>query len=157
MLDFLKKKKKVLLAPVDGHIMKLLDVEDQVFSSGMMGEGIAIEPIGDLFVSPVDCEISLIAVTKHAIGLKLSNGLEILIHIGLDTVKMNGEGFDILVNEGDNVQVGTPLVKMDINLFKSQGISLVTPMVLLNHTDYDFKILVEQGECIAGQTELITF
>lgn len=157
MFDLFKKEKKCLMAPVSGNIIKLSDVKDEVFSSGMMGVGLAIEPSEDVFVAPCQGVITVIPKTKHAFGMKLSNGLEVLVHIGMDTVNLGGQGFEVLVNEGQKVTMGTPIIRVDMEFFKEKNISLVTPIIILNHSDYSIKILVDEGKCISKETEIIKF
>lgn len=155
MFNLFKKEKKCLVAPVSGNIIKLSEVKDEVFSSGMMGIGLAIDPTGDVFVAPADGEITVIPETKHAFGMKLSNGMEVLIHIGMDTVNLAGEGFDVLVKEGQKVNIGTPIIKVDLDFFKDKNISLVTPIIILNHNDYSIEVLIEQGMCVMNETKII--
>ena len=157
MFNFLKKQKGYLVAPVSGRTIKLSKVADPVFSSGMMGVGIAIEPTGDQFVAPGDCTITLIPESKHAFGMQFTNGLEVLVHIGMDTVNLGGQGFTTLVEQGIKVTRGTPIIKIDREFFMGKNISLVTPIVVLNHSDYNVNILVEQGECVGGITKIINF
>ena len=100
-----------MTAPFSGKLVPLSEVPDETFASGVLGEGIAIEPSDGLFCSPVDGTVETIAETKHAIGFAADNGLEILVHVGLETVSLNGEGFEILVKEGDRVKAGQPVAK----------------------------------------------
>jgi sugar PTS system EIIA component len=130
------KKEKIktveLLAPLSGNAVDLSAVPDPVFSEKMMGDGIAIEPTEGEVLSPVDGEIMQIFPTKHAIGIRAKNGAEILIHIGLETVSMNGEGFTTHVFEGSNVKAGDKLVSFDIDLVKEKAKSTVTPIIVTN-------------------------
>lgn len=121
-----------LKAYVSGTIVKLEDVPDPVFSEKMMGDGIAIEPIEGKIVSPVDGEIIQVFPTKHAIGIKTNNGVEILIHIGLETVAMNGEGFNAHVSQGEKVRVGDSLVTFDLELVKEKAKSTIIPIIITN-------------------------
>ncbi|MEA4875856.1 MAG: PTS glucose transporter subunit IIA [Anaerorhabdus sp.] len=133
---FKKKKSKELYAPVVGEAVSLDCVPDQVFASRMMGEGVAFKFEGETICSPCDAEVVLVAKTKHAIGLE-SNGLEILIHVGLDTVNLNGQGFKLCVKVGDKVKRGESLLKIDRNYMESKNIDLLTPMVI---TSKDIKL-----------------
>lgn len=126
---FRKKEVKELHAPVVGECLDLDSVPDQVFASGMMGEGMAFKFEGDTISCPCDAEVILIAKTKHAIGLNAS-GIEILIHVGLDTVNLNGQGFDVFVKVGDKVRQGDTLLKIDRSYMESKNIDLITPMII---------------------------
>lgn len=157
MFNLFKKEKKSFVAPISGTIIKLKDVKDEVFSSGMMGIGLAIDPNEDVFVAPYDGTITLVPETKHAFGMKLSNGIELLVHIGMDTVNLGGEGFEVLVKEGQKVSQGTPIIKLDLDFFKSKDIALITPIIILNHDDYSIEIIDNQEKCIVQETEIIKF
>ncbi|AYE34370.1 PTS sugar transporter subunit IIA [Clostridium septicum] len=133
-----------LLAPASGKTIKLSDVPDPVFSQKMVGDGIAIDITGDTIVAPADGEITLIMDSKHAFGMSLENNVEVLVHVGLDTVTLKGEGFEQLVNQGTKVTAGTPILKINRDLIQSKGISLITP-VLITNAD-----LVKKLEGLAG-------
>lgn len=134
----------VLKSPVVGKLINLESVPDPVFAQKMMGEGLAIIPHQEIIVAPASGTVSLISPTKHAFGMILDSGLEILIHIGIDTVNLKGNGFEVLVAEGTEVSQGTPIIKIDINYIKENGIQTVTPMIMLNHSNFTFSI---QSEC----------
>lgn len=121
-----------LFAPLSGAAVALETVPDPVFAEKMMGDGIAIEPTEGVVVSPVKGEVLQVFPTKHAVGLKAENGAEILIHIGLETVSMNGEGFESHVTEGTKVNVGDKLVTFDMNLVKEKAKSTITPVIITN-------------------------
>lgn len=125
-------KEETVFAPLSGKMVAIEEVPDPVFSQKMMGDGIAIEPNEGVVVSPVDGEIIQLFHTKHAIGIRSKSGAEILIHIGLETVNMNGEGFEAHVQEGDKVKVGDKLITCDLNLIKEKAASTITPMVITN-------------------------
>ncbi|GGD11146.1 N-acetylglucosamine-specific PTS transporter subunit IIBC [Pontibacillus salipaludis] len=118
--------------PIEGRVMELREVPDEVFAQGMMGQGFAIDPSGDTFTSPVEGKVVNVFPTKHAIGLETETGIEILIHIGLDTVKLQGEGFELLVEDGQAVTKGTPLIKVDFDKIRDKVPSIVTPIVFTN-------------------------
>ncbi|CRH69428.1 EIICBA-Glc [Chlamydia trachomatis] len=118
--------------PIEGTILPIEQVPDQVFAMKMMGDGFAIEPVNGKLVSPIDGEVLSIFPTNHALGLKMDNGLEILIHVGLDTVKLNGEGFTALVQEGQRITKGTPLLEIDLDFIKRNAPSTVTPIIFTN-------------------------
>jgi glucose-specific phosphotransferase system IIA component len=129
---FKKKKKQVVVSPADGDIVELISVPDQVFSEKMAGDGIAIIPRSNTFVAPISGVVSKIFSTNHAYSIKASNGLEVLVHIGLDTVALKGEGFKRLVEEGKEVNVGEPIIYADLEFIKSQDKDTITPIVF-NH------------------------
>lgn len=141
MLKNLFKKKaskeltEVLFAPLSGEVVKIENVPDPVFSAKMMGDGIAIIPTEGKVVAPIDGEIVQVFHTKHAIGLRSINGLEILIHIGLETVNLKGEGYEIHIEEGQKVTKGDLLVTFDIEFLKSKDKPIITPIVITNSAD----------------------
>lgn len=138
---FKKSIDKNVYAPVNGKIIKLEDVPDQVFATKMMGDGVAFEFDGDTIYAPCDGKITVIADTKHALGMKCDNSAEILIHIGLDTVNLKGCGFDMKVKVGSKVKRGDPLVVLDRNYFKEKNMNLITPLILTNYKELNYKIL----------------
>ncbi len=122
-----------LHACVSGKLIDISEVKDDMFSQKMMGDGIAIEPTGDTVVAPADAEVTMIMEESlHAIGLRFANGAEILIHIGIDTVKLNGEGFQALVKAGDKVKAGTPLIRFDQQVIKNAGYQTTVIMAVTN-------------------------
>lgn len=131
MFDIFKKSFR-LIAPIDGKVIPLSEVEDQVFAQKMAGDGVAIDSTGDIIKAPADGKLSLVFRTNHAFGMRLENGIEILVHIGLDTVKLEGEGFQRLTQEGQDVKAGDPIIKIDRKLVESRGYSLVTPVLITN-------------------------
>lgn len=130
------------IAPMKGKIIPLSEVDDQVFSTKMMGDGLAIELEGNEIVAPFDGEVIMTFPTKHAYGLRRSDGLEVLIHIGMDTVQLNGEGFNCLVKQGDAVKKGQVICIVDKDYIIEQGKSLVSPIVVTSK--HEFKILENQ-------------
>ncbi|MDQ0482100.1 N-acetylglucosamine-specific PTS transporter subunit IIBC [Guptibacillus hwajinpoensis] len=134
--------------PVQGKIIPLTEVPDEVFSSGMMGEGFAIMPENGNFSSPIDGEVVSVFPTKHAIGIRSTQGLEILIHVGIDTVNLKGEGFTTLVKEGDTVKKGQKLMEVDLNSISRSIPSLATPIIFTNLKTLKIKKSgnVKQGE-----------
>lgn len=125
-----------LTSPLAGKIVPLNDIADPVFSSGSMGKGIAIDPTDGTLRAPADGTIALVFPTGHAVGLNTDAGAEILMHIGMDTVQLNGDGFEILVKQGDRVTQGQPLVRFDMAKIKAAGFSLITPVVVTNTRRY---------------------
>lgn len=133
------KKKKVLRAFVTGTSIPLSDVHDEVFSTGVMGEGIAIEPKDELIVSPIDGRIEAAnPKMQHAVGLKMQDGIEVLLHVGLDTVNLKNEGFKLLVSEGQKVQAGDPLLHFDRRVISKAGLADVVMLIVTNPQKYQF-------------------
>lgn len=145
----------VVTAPFSGTLVPLSEVPDETFASGVLGEGIAIEPSDGLFCSPVDGTVETIAETKHAIGFAADNGLEILVHVGLETVSLNGEGFEILVKEGDRVKAGQPVAKADLALIRERGLKTITSIVLTGGAD-EKELHCADGLATAGKTPVLT-
>nr|WP_304228861.1 PTS glucose transporter subunit IIA [Lactobacillus kitasatonis] len=143
-----------LVSPENGKIMPLSEVKDDVFSSGAMGKGIAIEPNDDVLHAPADGKIIMTFKTGHAIGMKTKTGAEILMHIGMDTVNLQGKGFDTLVEKDQEVKAGDPLVKFDIDLIKKAGYPVTTPMVVTNSKDFDDIKQIAEGDVKVGQAVL---
>lgn len=138
-------KKETLYSPMVGNVLPLSKVPDETFSSKLLGEGLAITPsVGEVY-APFDGEIISLFPTKHAIALKDDKGVEVLIHIGIDTVELNGEGFEQLVKVGDFVKRGQLLLRMDIDFISSKGYSLISPVVVTNSID-QLEIIVKDAE-----------
>lgn len=149
-----KEGKLTITAPVEGRIISITDVPDQVFSQKYMGDGFAIEPAKGEVVSPVDGIITSFFPTKHAFGITTDNGFEVLVHFGLDTVTLNGEGFEALKNQGDRIKAGEMILKVDIDKIKDKVPSIITPIVFTNLTE-DMKISVNIGEDVKlGQSNI---
>lgn len=141
MFGFLKKKKGLeIQAVADGNIMPITEVNDDVFSTKMLGDGYAIKPSDGKIFSPVDGTISTLFPTKHAIGVKTKEGLEILIHLGIDTVELKGAPFDVKIQQGDDVVAGQQLATMDLKQITDSGrddsaIVVYTNMDLIDSLD----------------------
>ena len=140
-----------LVSPLDGELLPLSEVKDEVFSSGAMGEGVAIEPSQGVLHAPANGRVVMTFPTGHAIGMKTKDGAEILMHIGMDTVNLQGKGFETLVDKGDEVKAGDELVKFDIDEIHSAGYIVTTPIVVTNSKDYEKVSVVRQGEVKVGQ------
>ncbi len=141
-------------SPLDGTVMPLADVPDPVFSKGTMGPGIAVVPSGNTAFSPGNGMVVAAQPTGHAFGLVLDGGIEVLIHVGIDTVNLKGEGFDVKVAKGDKVSVGTPLVTFDRKVIQDAGYSLVTPVIVLNGKKFASVEPTATGEVNAGDPVL---
>lgn len=137
---------KVLLSPLKGNVISREEIPDETFAAGVLGDGVGIEPeVGEVF-APFDGEISTVAETHHAVGITGPGEMEVLIHVGIDTVNMKGDGFEVLVSEGDKVKAGQRLLTFDMGKIKAVGYSTTTAVLLTNSDDYpDFKI-VKKGK-----------
>ena len=146
LFDFFKKKKetveesnkvelKGIVCPTNGEILELSEVPDEVFSQKMMGDGFAVKSNDGIFVSPVSGTVEMIFDTKHAIGLRSNDNIEILVHMGTDTVNLNGKGFDVFVNVGDKVKAGDRLAKMNVEYVKENAKSDITPVIFTSLED----------------------
>ncbi|MEI3520713.1 MAG: beta-glucoside-specific PTS transporter subunit IIABC [Anaerosacchariphilus sp.] len=125
-----------IASPVEGKAYPLNEVQDEVFASEALGKGIAVLPTKGEVVAPADCTVSVLYPTLHAMGLKLEDGTELLIHIGMDTVAMNGDGFTKHVNEGDKIKKGTPIVSFDIDKIKAAGYDTTVSVIISNTADF---------------------
>jgi glucose-specific phosphotransferase system IIA component len=155
---FAKKEvvqEEIVMAPVSGTIRQLEEVPDPVFSQKMMGEGIAIEPSDGIVVAPFDGEIVQLFPTKHAIGLKGKSGLEILIHIGLETVTLDGEGFEAFIKQGDHVKLGEKLVEFEMDVIKEKASSMITPIIMTNGDAIEKFDMTKDTTVVAGESKLI--
>ena len=121
--------KITISSPVSGRVVRLEDVPDEVFSNKMMGDGVAIEPSDEYVRAPENGEVTLMFDTKHAIGFQTETGVSLLIHVGIDTVKLNGKGFESLVKVGDRVGKGTPLMRLDLDYLRENALSTITPVI----------------------------
>lgn len=144
----------ILLAPADGAAIDLSKVPDPVFAQKMAGDGIAIDITGDTIVAPADGTVSMIFKTKHAFALSLDNGIELLIHIGIDTVSLKGEGFEQLVEEGTSVKAGTPIIKIDRDFILKEGFSLISPVLITNPDIVSEIVPMIDKNVIAGKDEV---
>lgn len=156
MFKGLFKKKELesnvfTLMPLEGQVVSIENVPDPVFSKKMMGDGFAIQPSNGTVISPVDGEVLNIFPTKHAVSLKDRNGREILIHIGLDTVNLKGEGFTSFVKDGQSVKKGQKLLEVDLDSIKQKVPSIITPIVFTNLSEDEKIILDEQGIRISSK------
>ncbi|MEC2310266.1 beta-glucoside-specific PTS transporter subunit IIABC [Bacillus atrophaeus] len=136
---------EMIHSPIKGEVKALSEVNDSVFSAEIMGKGFAIVPEEGLAVAPVSGTITAVFKTKHAIGITSDRGAEVLIHIGLDTVQLDGRHFDVLVKEGDKVSPGDPLVSFDIEKIKAAGYDVITPVIITNTDQYAVTAVKESG------------
>lgn len=150
---------KEIKSPISGKVIQLEKVNDPVFSSGAMGKGVAIEPVDNKVYATFNGTIEFIADTKHAIGLLSEDGVEVLIHVGMDTVKMEGRGFSVKTSVNSKVKAGDLLLEFDRNIIEKEGYSLITPVVITNADNYEDKALcineeVKNGMSIINLKEL---
>lgn len=131
MIQLLKKvKDNDLYAIVDGRTVDITEVPDPVFAEKIIGDGIAFIPEGEIVCAPASGEVIMLAKSLHAVGLKLDNGMEILIHIGIDTVELNGKGFTACVSNHQKVKKGTPLMRFDAAFMKEKGLNMIIPLII---------------------------
>ena len=146
---------EVLLAPLDGEVKPLSEVADQVFSSEAMGKGIAIVPTEGKVYAPADGEVTAFFNTGHAVGITTEKGAQIIIHVGMDTVQLEGQGFSPKVKQGDKVKKGDLLLEFDIDYIKGQGYSVETPVVITNSDKYA-DIIPTDAKAVVNGNDLIT-
>ncbi|MDR2864575.1 MAG: PTS glucose transporter subunit IIA [Spirochaetaceae bacterium] len=144
-----------IVSPLNGKIVPLDKVKDEAFSSGTLGKGVAIIPDDGHLVSPLNGKVDMVIDSKHAIALISDNGIEILVHIGMDTVTLKGSGFTPAVAEGDVVKIGTPLIDFDIPAIQAAGFSLETPLVIVN-SDAFTEITATKAEHVKQGDILLT-
>jgi len=136
MFSLFKKKsdslqKNQLAAVVDGKVIPIEQVSDPVFSGKLMGDGVAVIPVGTTVVAPCAGKVTMIAETGHAFGMECDNGLELLVHIGIETVSLAGKGFTVLAKANTRVEAGTPIIQFDPAVMREAGLDLTTPIVIL--------------------------
>lgn len=154
MFNIFKKKEEYLSAPFAGEVIDLHQVPDDAFAQKMLGDGFAITPEEKLIKSPCAGEIVQIFSTGHAVGIQTEKGLEVLVHIGIDTVKLDGEGFEKLVKNGDKVEVGTPLIEVDLDFIKENAPSIETPVIITNMEKVKSVEVLEKGKVKSGEKVL---
>jgi glucose-specific phosphotransferase system IIA component len=136
----------VLKSPLSGIVMPLEKVPDPAFAEKMMGDGIAIKPTSGLLTSPIEGTVEVLYDTKHLVGLRHKSGLEMIIHIGIDTVNMKGEGFKAFVNQGDIVNKGDRLIEFDLKLIEKKAKSTITSFIMTNMTDVEYIHLLTKNQ-----------
>lgn len=150
VVEPVKFKTTTIKAPLSGKVVKLSQLNDQVFASGLMGKGIAIEPTNGEVCAPVTGTITSILPTKHAIGITSDEGVELLIHVGMDIVELKGVGFECFVNENEHVKAGDLLLKADLKKIKTAGFSVTTPIVVTNTKEYSAVEVISSTEVTKG-------
>ena len=145
-----------IMAPIDGTVLPQDKIPDETFATGILGPGCGIEPTGDTVYAPFDGTVTQVASTLHAVGLQSDDGIELLIHVGMDTVDMKGQGFTALVKEGAKVKAGTGLLKVDLAAIRAAGHPTATAIIVTNGDDMPELKVVAEGAVTAG-TPLIKF
>lgn len=143
-----------LVSPITGDIVALEQVPDEAFASKAVGDGVAVKPTDKTVVAPAAGTVVKIFNTNHAFCLETENGAEIVVHMGIDTVALNGQGFKRLVEEGAEVQAGQPILKMDLDYLNANARSMISPVVCSNSDDYSALVILATGKVVAGQTPL---
>ncbi|MFC7394510.1 PTS sugar transporter subunit IIA [Scopulibacillus cellulosilyticus] len=157
--NLFQKKQKVteerVLAPINGKIVEIDQVPDPTFAQKMLGDGLAIIPVDGSITAPIDGEIVQLFPTKHAIGIRGNSGLELLIHIGLETVSMNGEGFTAHVQQGQKVKAGDLLIDVDLDQVKEKAADTITPIVITNMDAVESIEKQTAAKASSGETEIM--
>jgi PTS system glucose-specific IIA component len=135
MFGFLKRKVREIKAPVVGQVVALESVKDDVFSQKLVGDGVAIIPMSDVFTAPIEGKITKIFSTNHAYSIKSTKDLEVMVHIGLETVALEGKGFERLANEGDEVKAGDPIIRVDLAYIREHAKDIITPVIISEESD----------------------
>ena len=158
VFNLFKKKNKMtqVLACVNGILIPLKEVKDEVFRSGAIGRGIAIKPTGSKIYSPVDGTIKMIFPTNHAVGIETQEGLEFILHIGIDTVGLKGEGFKKIAEEGQVVKAGDLLIQVDFNMLEEKGYCTDTLLILTTEEERaDFLEVRTYGQKVVGKKDAV--
>lgn len=156
MFGFFEKSFK-LVAPMDGKVIDLSKVPDEVFSQRLVGDGVAMDSTGDIIVEPAEGILKMIFKTNHAFVVVLENGAEILVHIGLDTVELDGYGFERIAEEGINIKAGEPIIKINRQAIQEKGCSLITPVLITNMEIVDELNFSLDKNVRAGADVVITY
>ena len=135
MFGFLKRKVRDVYAPVDGQVVTLESVDDEVFSQKLVGDGVAVIPMSNIFTAPIDGVVTKIFTTNHAYSIKSNQDLEVMVHIGLETVALEGKGFTRIANEGDEVKAGDSIIEVDLAYVKEHAKDIITPIIILDESD----------------------
>lgn len=149
-------KQEIIASPMIGQVVKLENVPDEVFASGAMGKGIAIDPADGTVVAPAAGEITLVFPTGHAIGMRTENGAEILIHVGMDTVSLAGKGFNTFVQVGDKVDAGQKLLEFDLATIREANLPIISPVIVTNSTEFEDVLTTQNARVNIGDYLLTT-
>lgn len=146
-----KQKRMAVASPMNGKVISICDVPDPVFSQKLVGDGYAVDPTSGIVTAPVSGELVQLFPTKHAFGIKTPEGLEVLVHVGIDTVQLKGEGFSSFASVGDQVTAGQKILEVDLEVLKQAGKSTITPVIITNMTEVkslescENQIIIESG------------
>ena len=149
------KKEMIVYSPIEGEVVAITKVPDPTFNQEMLGKGVAINPIVGTVIAPFDGSVELLFDTKHAISLKSETGIQLLIHVGIDTVSLRGASFKSYVRTGDRVKKGDLLLEFNIEAIKKAGLNPITPVVICNSCDYK-KVTSHKGRSVQMGDKLIT-
>lgn len=149
-------KQEIIASPMIGKVVKLENVPDEVFATGAMGKGIAIDPADGIVVAPASGEITLVFPTGHAIGMRTENGAEILIHVGMDTVSLAGKGFKTFVQVGDKVEAGQKLLEFDLTAIRDANLPVISPVIVTNSSEFEDVLTTQDSRVNAGDYLLTT-
>ena len=149
-------QRKTVLTPIRGKVLAQADIPDETFAQGILGPGCGIEPTGDTVYAPFDGTVTQVPESLHAVGLMSDDNIELLIHVGMDTVEMKGNGFTSLVKEGTKVKAGTPLLKVDLDAIRAAGHPTATAIIVTNGDDLGELKMLAEGDILAG-TPLFKF
>lgn len=141
-----------MVAPFDGEVVALKDVPDEAFSSGVVGDGLAIKPTSNIVMAPAAGTVVKIFDTNHAFCIETDNGVEIIVHMGIDTVALGGKGFKRLVEEGTEVKVGQPILELDLEYLNTNAKSMISPVIISNIDDFDKVSDIASGQVTANNT-----
>lgn len=148
--DLKELKQEIIASPMMGDVVKLEDVPDEVFASGTMGKGIAINPAEGTVFAPANGEVTLVFPTGHAIGMRTENGAELLIHVGMDTVSLEGKGFKTYVEVGDKVEAGQKLLEFDLATIREANLPVISPIIVTNSADFDDVLTTQEARVNTG-------
>ncbi|MFK0572375.1 PTS glucose transporter subunit IIA [Endozoicomonas sp.] len=154
-LGFSSPEGTVLKAPLTGKVLPIEEVPDPVFADKVVGDGIAIDPAGNVMVAPCDGVIGKIFETNHAFSMETPSGVELFVHFGIDTVELKGEGFRRIAKEGQQIKMGEPVIEVDLALLKEKARSIITPIVISNMDDVS-RLEKASGDVKAGVDTLLT-
>ncbi|WP_410511398.1 PTS glucose transporter subunit IIA [Paenibacillus sp. BR2-3] len=145
-----------ITAPVSGQSIPLTDVPDDTFSGGHMGKGVAIEPIEGKLIAPFDGKVAHVVKTKHAVILEHPSGLQLLLHIGIDTVSLKGNGFISHISNGDTIKAGQTLIEFDLDAIRAAGYRTITPVIVTTNEEFTPTVDYHYGQVTAGMEHILT-
>ncbi|MGN1171694.1 MAG: PTS glucose transporter subunit IIA [Lachnospiraceae bacterium] len=154
LLDVFKKKEICIASPMKGTCVSIKEVSDPTFGDEILGKGVAVKPVDGRVCAPEDGVVTTVFPTGHAVGITTKDEVELLIHVGIDTVKMDGRGFQIKCQDGQEVKKGDLLIEADLDLIRQEGYDTITPVVVCNSDDFSQIMKQTDGEVAAGDTIL---